>query len=178
MAYRTKDISGELVNGIKALRRVPDKHGKARYVFECPRCSTEFECRLSDIKSGKTRSCGCLKGKPHGHFNSPTYMTWKAMRMRTKNPNHRSYHYYGGRGIECCERWDHFAHFLEDMGERPEGMTLDRIDVNGHYELSNCKWATPVEQANNKRKNLPEEIPQDDDLDKVLDTFLDCVVFS
>src|SRR5206468_1663320 len=83
----------------------------------------------------------------------PTYRSWYAMKARCTNSNHTSYHHYGGRGITVCERWlNSFEAFLTDMGDRPEGTSLDRIDVNGNYEPSNCKWSTPSEQANNKRR--------------------------
>lgn len=73
------------------------------------------------------------------------------MIQRCTNPNRRDYRWYGARGIKVCERWESFENFLEDMGERPEGLTLDRKDFNGHYELSNCRWATKAEQMANKR---------------------------
>ena len=82
---------------------------------------------------------------------TPGYNSWSNMRSRCNNPNNQDYSQYGGRGITCCDRWKRFANFLEDMGERPEGLTIDRIDVNGNYEPSNCCWATPKEQNSNKR---------------------------
>ncbi len=90
----------------------------------------------------------------HGHRKgkrSPTYNSWRAMMERCTYKRHPWYRIYGGRGIIVCDAWRTFANFLADMGERPEGMTLDRIDSDGNYELSNCRWATPKQQAMNRR---------------------------
>jgi len=79
-------------------------------------------------------------------------ISWCCMKQRCLNPNAIGYHRYGGRGITICGRWlENFDNFCQDMGERPEGMTLDRINNDGNYESSNCKWSTPKEQANNRR---------------------------
>jgi len=122
------------------------------------------------LTTGNTRSCGCWeieqRGKgltKHGHASggkfSPTYMSWTGMFNRCVRPKSTAYAYYGGRGIKVCERWqgdDGFANFLTDMGERPAGKTLDRYpDNNGNYELGNCRWATPLEQARNRRRKTP-----------------------
>lgn len=108
--------------------------------------------------------CGCQsqarwsasKNAVHGHRRptpSPTYQSWRAMRDRCYRSSTNGYKSFGGRGIQVCDRWkDNFAAFLEDMGERPEGLSLDRIDVDGNYLPGNCRWATPKEQAANKRR--------------------------
>lgn len=89
----------------------------------------------------------------HGHASrgklSPTYMSWDAMWKRTRQPNRDNHKVYFDRGIKVCSRWKKFSYFLADMGERPAGKTLDRIDGNGNYEPSNCRWATPTEQIRN-----------------------------
>lgn len=82
---------------------------------------------------------------------TPTYVAWTGMRQRCNNPKALKYADYGGRGIRVCERWSVYENFLADMGEKPAGMSLDRIDVDGHYEPSNCIWATQKEQMRNMR---------------------------
>lgn len=91
----------------------------------------------------------------HGHTRggdpSGAYRSWVAMRARCRNPNAESYERYGGAGVTVCDRWERFENFLADMGERPEGRSVDRIDSNGNYEPSNCRWATAQEQSQNRR---------------------------
>jgi hypothetical protein len=89
----------------------------------------------------------------HGMSGTPTHSSWKSMRNRCNNPTNGSYRYYGERGIKVCDRWSSFKNFYSDMGERPPGTTIDRIDSDGDYEPSNCKWSTNQEQYETRRNH-------------------------
>jgi hypothetical protein len=131
-------------------------------VFECD-CGNTVVARRNNVKRGRTKSCGCLrdqltsvrnvKATKHGHATrrSPEYLSWSAMKSRCLNPRAPNFSKYGGRGISVAQAWvESFGAFLADLGPRPAGTSLDRIDGAGGYEPGNCRWATPAEQRANR----------------------------
>jgi hypothetical protein len=125
---------------------------------DCGRTKTVAE---GSLVRGRTTSCGCARAeansarnRTHGLSQSPEYRVWTGMKSRCQNPAERAYEGYGGRGILVCERWQKFENFLADMGPRPSPRhTIERRDVNGHYEPGNCMWLPAPLQARNKRDN-------------------------
>lgn len=152
------DVSLKRFGRLVAIERTSEKRG-GTYLWRCAcDCGGEVLVRINTLNSGESRSCGCLKSDllrqaqtSHGMYGTRTYKSWDAMIQRCRNPKNPNYKRYGALGIQVCERWLSFPPFLEDMGERPDGKTLDRRDASLGYSLDNCRWATPLTQARNKR---------------------------
>lgn len=134
----------------------------SRVEVTCAACSATFLITQSRLNRGRgkfcSRSCNALfRSTRHGHTThdgqSPTYMTWTNMTQRCTNPRAPKYSTYGAKGITICEEWKSFDRFLSDMGERPEGSTIDRINGEFGYSRENCRWATIREQQENLRTN-------------------------
>ena len=128
-------------------------------------CGVTLDVRLNALRSGGTKSCGCIKkegnsNRKHGMTKTPEYQSWAHIKARCFNPKDKDFADYGGRGIKMCERWEKsFEAFFADMGKKPEGMkSIDRIDVNGNYCKENCRWANNYMQSRNKRNNRYLEI--------------------
>lgn len=147
------------------VRVYPSGVRQIRKLCRCE-CGKEEFVGEYKLRIGHSRSCGCLQSEvtterslKHGHSKrgerSRAYSVWRNIINRCTNPNVASYADYGGRGITICDRWlNSFENFLQDMGEPPEGRTIDRIDNNKGYYRENCAWNTPVQQARNRRNSI------------------------
>jgi hypothetical protein len=127
------------------------KKYRSHYVVKCE-CGRVSTPAAYHVMHGLTSACNSCAPKKHGWIGTPTYRSWNAARNRCNNPTNKDYMNYGARGITMCERWNSFKNFLADMGEKPAGLTLDRINNNGNYEPGNCRWATYSVQNSNQRR--------------------------
>lgn len=159
---RFRDLTGRRFHHLEILGYAGRKQGRLSQMWwvKCE-CGVVKVAASSNVVSGSIKSCGCKKfhynsiaHKRHGMTHSREFVTWSSMKARCLNRNDPFFSQYGGRGISICERWvNSFDNFYEDMGQRPAGMSLDRVDVNGNYSKANCKWSTQSEQCRNMRSN-------------------------
>lgn len=155
--YKTNKVPGARFHSLVLLEKA-GKIGKT-VTWRC-RCDCGRETIIRYCNLGKTKTCGCARSEAtrksklrHGMTNSVEYHTWSGMRQRCRDVNTPAYPWYGGRGIKVCERWDSsFENFYSDMGKRPgPDFSLDRINNDGDYEPSNCRWVLKRTQSNNRR---------------------------
>lgn len=154
------DIKGQVFGRLTVLDRDLFVNGKTRWLCSCE-CGKQVSVIGQLLRNGRTKSCGCLRSdraaetaSKHGGYvgrkPTRTMRIWKNMIQRTCNPNCPMYARYGGAGIGVCKSWQTFEGFMADMGEVPDGLTLERIDNSKGYEPNNCKWTTYAEQNRNK----------------------------
>lgn len=151
-----KDMIGKTFGKWRVLAFAGKKLKSYQYLCKCE-CGHQQVMHGPSLRRGLTTQCTTCANRQkaannvtHGYAHHPLYKVWSAMKHRCRNQDNLNYHRYGGRGIKLCERWDKFENFLEDMGSRPPGMTIDRIDNNGDYCKENCRWTTHKLNCQNK----------------------------
>jgi hypothetical protein len=160
MANRLVDLTGERFGRLVVIRRDRDSNGAMRWLCRCD-CGGETHIDGSSLTRGKVVSCGCRRaevlstsGMIHGGTYTPEFSVWKGIIKRCTNPRCKAFKNYGGRGITVCERWRSFANFRDDMGPRPLGMSIERIDNERGYSQDNCRWIPNTEQGLNTRRTV------------------------
>ena len=147
------DITGNVYGRLTVLERAPSVNARTMWKCRCE-CGAEVVIQGAHIRSGSTKSCGCLakdnlrrvqvfskRGTTHGMSHTREYKSWDQMKQRCNNPKHHAWQWYGGKGVKICQRWlESFENFLSDMGMRPVGCDLDRIDPDKGYSPDNCRW--------------------------------------
>jgi hypothetical protein len=146
------DMTGLRFNRLVVKERAGVRNGHMHWLVRCD-CGVEKVVSGSAVRRGHQKSCGCMI-RTHGMSRSVTYKSWQSMWSRCTNTASLNYRRYGAVGVTVCDRWDSFENFLEDMGERQPGMSLDRLDTFGNYEPNNCRWATRAQQDANTRRSL------------------------
>lgn len=151
--------NGEKHNRLTLISLHQKKLGGNLWNARCD-CGNEIVAYARDIRKGHTRSCGCLRTEilksihlTHGKTKTKEYRIWSHMRGRCNNPTDSKYARYGGRGIKTCVAWDNFEQFLKDMGKCPAGLSIDRVNNDGDYEPSNCRWADAKTQSHNSTQS-------------------------
>lgn len=156
------DISGQRFGFLVALNESCSINGRRMYTCICD-CGIIKDLRVESLRSGVTKSCGCLRNKKIGNLNkshqmcsSPEYKSWSHAKQRIFNKKNKKYKNYGGRGIQMCKEWsDSFESFFKDMGKKPSpSHSLGRIDVDGNYCKENCRWETSSQQARERTDNI------------------------
>lgn len=166
MSTRLIDLTGLTFGRLTVLKRA-DRRSNVGALWLCACACGETSIALTlKLRRGLTVSCGCYRkesagarARTHGQSRSGgAYRTWKEMRNRCNNPKATQFKWYGGRGVKVCPRWSSFELFLEDMGERPRGLTLDRVDNDADYTPENCQWLSPLEQTRKQKKNKLQHV--------------------